>query len=135
MTDSRNLVNLALHSHTRELGEPYNKLACALRGGGIPKLTSINFLANEILNSALSCSSHRLFCDSTAAIVEALRFGHGFLELVALPAEHVIGMGARSSSLKAPYERVLGTRWPHAVELGRIPSRLVSHLWDTDGVT
>lgn len=109
MTDSRNLVKLALRSHTRELGEPYDKLACASSGRGVPKLTSINWLANEVLHSALGGSGHRLFCDSTTTIIEALRLGHGTLERITLPAEHVIGVGAGSSSLKAPDEGVLGT--------------------------
>lgn len=109
MTDSRNPVNLALRSHTRELGEPYNKLAFASSGRGNLELTSINWLANEVLNSALGASGHRLFCDGTAAIVEALRLGHGTLERITLPAEHVIGVGAGSRAFETPDERVLGT--------------------------
>jgi hypothetical protein len=100
----------------------------------ISKRTSINWLANHVLNGALVGSSHWLLRDGTAAIVEALGFVHSTLKGIAFPAKHIIGMSTSSTALEAPHKRIRRPRSPQAVELGRIPDCLEGDLGHTDRV-
>lgn len=71
------------------------------------KLTSVSLLTNHILDGALVGGGHSLFRNRTAPVIEALGFVHSTLERIALPAEHIIGVSAVSTSaLEAPYKRV-----------------------------
>lgn len=86
------------------------------------ELTSINLLADKVLDGALVSISHRLLLDGAAAIIEAFGFVHGALQCVALPAEHIIGVGAGRSTLEAPQEGIpVLRRIPKAVERCRVP--------------
>lgn len=69
-------------------------------------LTSICFLLDSLFDGALVCNAHLLLCDGTAAIIEAFGLVHGALKRVALPAKHVIGVGASCRTLEAPHEGV-----------------------------
>jgi hypothetical protein len=93
-------------------------------------------LANEVLDSTFVRNIHLLLLNGAAAIVEALRLVHGLLQSIALPSEHVIGVGTVSggTAFKAPHEWVGTAGRPHAVELGCIPDGLKGHLWHADWV-
>lgn len=98
--------------------------------------TSFSRLANKVLNGAPVCDLHILLLDGAAAIVKAFGLVHGLLQGIALPAEHVVGVGpvAGGASLEAPNEGVGSTRRPQAVELGGVPYGLERHLWYADRV-
>lgn len=84
--------------------------------GEMLRLTTNGLLANRVLHLAVVCCRHRLLLDRAAAVVEALGFIHGALKRVALPAKHVIGVSAVTTSLVAPYEWARCTGRPHARE-------------------
>ena len=101
------------------------------------KHTPINILLNKVLNRALVSNTHRLLLDRPAPIIEALGLVHGLLQGVALPAKHVVGVGARAvgAALEAPHEGVLVRLGvPEVVELGGVPLDLEGNLGDADGV-
>lgn len=98
-------------------------------------LTSVCLLLNRLLNGALVRNAHLLLCDGTASIIEAFGLVHGALKRVALPAKHVIGVGASCGTLEAPYVGVGCSRGPHAVELRRVPNSFESDLYKEISVT
>ena len=98
------------------------------------KLTSVSLLANHVINRTLTRHAHGLLLNSAAPVVEALGLVHGALQRVALPPEHVVGVGAVSGPFEAPDERVRRAGGPHGVELAGVPDRLEGHLGDAHGV-
>ena len=98
------------------------------------RLTASSVFANEILDGAFARLGHGLLLQNTTPIVEAFRLIHGPLQGIALPAEHVIGMGAEPRAFVAPHEWVLSAGWPHAVELGGVPDSFEGDLRHPDGV-
>ena len=51
--------------------------------------TSVDVLADLVLDSALVGSRHGLLLDGAAAVVEAVVLVHRLLERITFPAEHV----------------------------------------------
>jgi hypothetical protein len=82
------------HGHTRKLLEPYMNLAEFEQYWIFSRLTSVSCFADEVLDSALVRDAHLLFLDGATPVVKALGLVHGFLERIALPSKHVVGVRA-----------------------------------------
>jgi hypothetical protein len=115
---------------------PATVSSCTMNRREILRLTSIDVLADHILDGALVRRGHGLLLDGAAAIIEALGLVHGTLKSIALPAEQIIAVSAVAAGVgaKAPHERVRVARLPHAVELAGIPSDLKGDLRHADRV-
>lgn len=110
-----------------------------LHSEGIQTLTSIDVLLDDLLSSALVHLSDGLRLERLAVLagVEHARRVHGALERIALPAEHVIGVGAVGMAFLvavAEDEGVGAVGWPHVLKLGSVPERLVGELGHANGV-
>lgn len=95
-----------LRSESRKVGDPCSILAFKLVKHVLGTLTSINILTNLVLDRALISNRHILLRNRATAIIEALRFTHGTLERIALPAKHIISMRSVPGALEAPHERI-----------------------------
>jgi hypothetical protein len=86
--------NPSSHGHTRQLLEPYVKLAEVQHYWTVSKPTSVSGFADEVLDSTFVRDTHLLFLDGSTPIVKALGLIHGLLERIAFPSKHVIGVRA-----------------------------------------
>jgi hypothetical protein len=102
------------------------------------ELTAINILGRllllltRIIRRRLLRGQPRL----GTRIIQIAAVIHGFLQRVALPAKHVVGVRSRAANVHAVHERVGAVGWPQRFvgELGYVPHELVHDLRELDGV-
>jgi hypothetical protein len=116
-----------LSAHTQSTNNSFEK-----------KLTAINILGRllllltRIIRRRLLCGQSRL----GTRIIQIAAIIHGFLQRVALPAKHVVGVRSRAANVHAVHERVGAVGRPQRFvgELGDVPHELVHDLRELDGV-
>jgi hypothetical protein len=99
------------------------------------ELTCVKIVLNDPLNITLLGIVNSLVLQVLALSTHAVSSIHTLLELIVLPAKHIVAMLAKTSVVAvAEIEGVGVTRLPLAVEWGGVPDNFVHELWDADGM-